>query len=83
MNRRARTLLAQLEHNAPSIVTERAVTAPLHRHCQDIIETLQARVGLNNWEQFHQYRMFADSTHAILLKGFDSLTAGACPIPES
>ena len=70
MNRRARTLLAQLEHNAPSIGTERAVAAPLHRHCQDIFETSQARVGSNNWEQFHQYRMIADSTHAILLKGF-------------
>ncbi len=70
MNRRAMALLTQLELTTQSIGTERAVAAPLHQHCQDIIETLRARLGSNNWEPFHQYRTIGDSTHSILLKGF-------------
>lgn len=70
MNRRAMVLLNQLEHTAQSTGAERAVAAPLHQNCQDIIETLQARLELNNWEQFQQYRTIGDSTHSILLKGF-------------
>ena len=70
MNRRAMVLLNQLEYTAQSIGAERAVAAPLHQHCQDIIETLRARLGSNNWEQFHQQRTIGDSTHSILLKGF-------------
>ena len=83
MNRRAMALLIQLEHTAQSIGAERAVTPPLHQHCQDIIETLEPRLGLNNWEQFQQYRTIGDSTHSILLRGLASLTAGAWPIPGS
>jgi len=70
MNRRARALLTQLKRSAQSSETERAVAAPLHQHCQDIIETMQERLAAHNWEQFHQYRMINDSTHPILLKGF-------------
>ena len=70
MNRRAMALLTQLERTAQSIGTERAVAAPLHQHCQDIIETLQARLGSNNWEQFQQYRTIGYSSHSILLNGF-------------
>ena len=70
MNRRAMALLNQLEHTAQSIGTERAVAAPLHQHCQDIIKTLQARLESNNWEQFQQYRTIGDSPHSILLNGF-------------
>ena len=70
MNRRAMDLLNQLEHTAQSTGAERAVAAPVHQHCQDIIETLQARLESNNWEQFQQYRTIGDSTHSILLKGF-------------
>ena len=70
MNRRAMALLNQLEHTAQSIGTERAVAASLYQHCQDIIETLRARLGSNNWEQFHQCRTIGDSPHSILLKGF-------------
>ncbi len=70
MNRRAMALLTQLERTGQSIGTEWALTAPLHQHCQDIIETLQARLGANNWEQFQQYRMIGNSTNTILLKGF-------------
>jgi len=70
MNRRAMALLTQLERTAQSIGTECALTAPLHQHCQDIIETLQARLGSNNWDQFQQYRTIGDSCHTILLKGF-------------
>ena len=70
MNRRAMALLNQLEHTAQSIGAERAVAAPLHQHCQDIIKTLQARLESNNWEQFQQYRTIGDSSHSILLKGF-------------
>jgi len=70
MNRRAMALLNQLEHTAQSIGAERAVAAPLHQHCQDIIETMRARLGSNNWEQFQQYRTIGDSTHSILLNGF-------------
>lgn len=70
MNRRAMALLNQLERTAQSIGTERATTAPLHQHCQDIIETLQARLASNNMEQFCRYRTIGDSTPTILLKGF-------------
>lgn len=70
LNRRAMNLLTQLERTAQSIGMEETVTGPLHRHCQDIIETLLARVESNNWEPFHQYRTIGDVTHAILLKGF-------------
>ena len=70
MNRRAMALLTQLEHAAQSIGTERALTAPLHQHCQNITEAMQARLAANNWEQFHQYRTIGDSTHTILLRGF-------------
>lgn len=49
---------------------QRAVAAPLHQHCQDIIETVQARLGSNNWGQFQQYRTIGESTRSILLKGF-------------
>ncbi len=49
---------------------QRAVAAPLHQHCQDIIETLQARLGSNNWGQFQPFRRMGNSTHSILLKGF-------------
>ncbi len=70
VNRRAMALLTQLERTAQSIGAEQAVAAPLHQHCQDIIETLQARLASNNWEQFHQYRTIGDSSHTILLKGF-------------
>ena len=70
MNRRAMVLLNQLEHTGQSVGTERTVAAPLHQHCQEIIETLQARLKLNNLEQFQQYRMIGGSTNTILLKGF-------------
>ncbi len=70
MNRRAMALLNQLEHTAQSIGTEWALTAPLHQHCQDIVETLQERLGSNNWEQFQQSRTIGNSTHSIFLNGF-------------
>jgi len=70
MNQRAMVLLNQLDHTVQSVGAELAVAAPLHQHCQDIIETLQARLGSNNWEQFQQYRTIGGSTHTILLKGF-------------
>ena len=70
MNRRAMALLKQLEHTGQSIGTEWALTAPLHQHCQDIIETLQARLGSNNWEQFQQLPRDRRLYHTILLKGF-------------
>jgi len=56
MNRRAMALLNQLEYTVQSIGAERAVAAPLHQHCRDIVETLKARLGSNNWEQFQQCR---------------------------
>jgi hypothetical protein len=70
MNRRAMALLNQLERTAQSIGTDRAVAAPLHQHCQDITEAMQARLASNNMEQFYRYRTIGDSTHSILLKGF-------------
>jgi hypothetical protein len=63
-------LLTQLEGTAQSIGTEPAVATPLHQHCQDILKTMWTHLASNNWEQFHQYRMIGDSTHAILSKGF-------------
>jgi hypothetical protein len=70
MNRQAMVLLNQLEPAGQSVGAERTVAAPLHKHCQEIIETLKARVKSNNWEQFQQYRMIGGSTNTILLKGF-------------
>lgn len=70
MNRRAVALLAQWERADQSIGTEQSLLAPLHQHCQDIIETLQERLGSNNWEQFQQFRTIGNSTHQISLKGF-------------
>ena len=70
MNRRALVLLNQLEHAGQSVGVERTVAAPLHQHCRDIIETLQARLNSNNLEQFQQYSMIGGSTNRIFLKGF-------------
>lgn len=70
MNRRAIALLTQLECTARSIGTERGVTAPLHRHCQDIVETLRERQAAQNWQQFHRSRTIRDSANPLLLKGF-------------
>ena len=70
MNRRALALLTQLEQTAQNVETERTVTAPLHQHGQDIIETMQARLAANNWEPFHHYRAIGPASHTILLKGF-------------
>jgi hypothetical protein len=35
-----------------------------------MFETMQARVGSNNWEQFQHNRVIGDSPHSILLNGF-------------
>ena len=70
MNRRAMDLLTRLEHAAQRVVTERPLAAPLHQHCQDIIDTMQACLASNNWEQFHQDRTIGNSSHTIFLKGF-------------
>jgi len=69
MNRRARALLLQLDGTAQG-GAEQAVAAHLHRHCQEIIETLLERLGSKNWEQFHQFGTIGDGTRSILLKGF-------------
>ena len=70
MNRRALALLTGEDLPALNIRTAQALTAPLHPHCQDIIETMQARLAADNWEPFHQYSLIGDSTGQILLKGF-------------
>jgi len=70
MNQRAMVLLNQLEQTIQVVGTERTVAAPLHQHCQDIIETLRSRLESNNRERFHQYRTIGASPHSILLKGF-------------
>ena len=70
MNQRAMVLLNQLGDVMQGVGAERSVAAPLHQHCQEIIETLQSRLESNNWEQFRQYRTIGASPHSILLKGF-------------
>jgi hypothetical protein len=70
MNRRAMALLNQVAHTAQSRGAARAVAAPLYPHGQDIIETLQGRLGSNNWEQFQHNRVIGDSPHLIFLNGF-------------
>jgi Phage integrase family len=70
MNRRAMALLNQVAHTAQGSGAARAVAPPLYPHGQDIIETLQARFGSNNWEQFQHNRVIGDSSHTILLNGF-------------
>lgn len=70
MNQRAIALLTQWERADRSIGAEQALAAPLHQLCQDILETMQERLGSNNWEQFQQFRTIGDSPPLILLKGF-------------
>ena len=70
MNRRAMALLTQVAHPAQSLGAERALAAPLHPHGQDMLETMQARLGSNNWEQFQHKRVIDESPHSILLNGF-------------
>jgi hypothetical protein len=53
-----------------ALLNQVAHPAPLHHHCQDIMETLKARLELNNWEQFQQDRTIGDSPHSIFLNGF-------------
>jgi uncharacterized protein YfaQ (DUF2300 family) len=70
MNRRAMALLNELAHPAQNIGAEQGIAAPLQHHGQDMFETMQARVGSNNWEQFQHNRVIGESPHMILLKGF-------------
>ena len=70
MNRRAMTLLDHLEQAAQGLEPKQALPAPLHKHCEDIIEILRMRLASNNWEHFHQYRVIGELNHQILLKGF-------------
>jgi hypothetical protein len=70
MNRRAMDLLDHFTPAAEKLGTKPALAAPLHQHCEDIIQTLQSHLASNNWEQFHQYRVIGESNHKILLKGF-------------
>lgn len=70
MNRRALTLLAQLEDRIQRIGSGQALTTPLHQHGRDIIETMQERLASDNWTQFQHDRTIADAIHPILVKGF-------------
>ena len=70
MNRRARDMLTQLEGTSPSAGTKRALATPLHRHCQDILETMQDRMASNNWAQFYHHRTIGNSSHTSLVRGF-------------
>jgi hypothetical protein len=70
MNRRAVDLLDHFTPAAERLGTKPALVAPLHQYCEDIIQTLQARLASNNWEPFHQYRVIGEPNHTILLKGF-------------
>lgn len=70
MNLQAMALLNRLKHTARSIGAEHAVVAPLHQHCQEIIEIMQSRMRSNNWEQFRKYRTIGSSTDSIFVYGF-------------
>ena len=70
MNRQARVLLNQLGDVMQGVGAERTIAAPLHQHCQAIIDTLQSRLESNNWERFQQYCTIGASPHSILLKAF-------------
>lgn len=70
MNRRALVLLSQWERTDLGIAAEQALPAPLHEHCQNILKTMQERLGSNNWGQFQQYCTIGDSSRSIFLKGF-------------
>ena len=70
MNRRAIDLLNHFKPAAERLETKPALVAPLHRHCKEVIQTLQARLASNNWGQFHQYRVIGEPNHTLLLKGF-------------
>jgi hypothetical protein len=70
INRCAMARLNQLASTAQSLGAERAVTAPLHQHCRDMLELMQVRLGSNNWEQFEHNRVIGDSSHTSFLNGF-------------
>jgi hypothetical protein len=70
MNRRATDLLDHFKPAAERLETKPALAEPLHQHCEDIIQTMQARLASNNWERFHHYRVIGEPNHTILLKGF-------------
>ena len=70
MNRRAIDLLNHFKPAAERLETKPALVAPLHQHCKEVIQTLQARLASNNWGQFHQYRVIGEPNHTLLLKGF-------------
>jgi hypothetical protein len=70
LNQRAMALLNQLTHTTQSLGAKRTIAAPLHQHCQDMLETMRARLGSNNWEQFQHNHVIGDSSHKIFLNGF-------------
>ncbi|HSN05066.1 MAG TPA: hypothetical protein VLS44_08775 [Nitrospira sp.] len=70
MNRRALALLTQLEDSTKRIGAAQALTAPLHPHGRDILETMQERLASDKWAQFQHDHTIADATHPILVKGF-------------
>jgi hypothetical protein len=70
MNRRAKTLLTQLERTTEGAQAERGGNGSLQQPCQDILQTLPARLTSNNWEQF-QDRTIGNSRLAIFMKRFD------------
>ena len=70
INRQAMVLLDRLKHAARNIGAEHAVVAPLHQHCQNIIQIMQARMGSNNWEQFREYRSIGNPTDSVFVYGF-------------
>jgi len=70
MNPRAMGLLDHFKPAAERLETKPALAEPLHQHCEDIIQTMQARLASKNWEVFHLYRVIGEPNHTILLKGF-------------
>ena len=65
MNQRAMVLLNQLEYTGQSVGAERASPLRCTSTVEAIIDTLRARLGSKNWEQFQQCRTIGDSTYSI------------------
>lgn len=70
LNRRAVTLLTQLERSGSRAGTDWNLTAPLHPLCHDIIATLRERLALRNFTPFYRYHAVGNSEQELLLKGF-------------
>jgi hypothetical protein len=79
MNTQAEALLKQMERNG----AERAVAAPLCRHCRNIIETVPAHLKSNNRARLYRTVGSTIQPTRSFSKDSASQTPEVCLTPES